>query len=293
MLDLVRVYARLLRAPELTLACGPPMLGALFSAGRGESADLVPVRLVAFAAAIYLLGGHIYSYNNLAGRRTDRRDASKRGDVQLLGDLDPRRLAAVSVALLASSTAVFAIIDWRLALLALAEALAWFLYCDPRVLLKGRPLTGSLVHLITGEINFLLGYGLVRPLDPDGLLVGLFFALLFTGGHLNHELRDEQADRANGFRTNPVVFGRIRVFAASLAVFTLASIYLALLAWLGTVTWLFAIPVLAALPMHLALAGLCVRSGLDFAAMHAFRTRYRVLYGGLGMYMAVYLVARL
>lgn len=72
-------------------------------------------------------------------------------------------------------------------------------------------------------------------MDGRGILIALFFALTFTAGHLNQEVRDHEGDRATGHRTNAVAFGPVSAFIAGLGVFTLAYADLSLLAWMGLV----------------------------------------------------------
>ena len=70
-------------------------------------------------------------------------------------------------------------------------------------------------------------------LDARGLVISLFFGLVFAGGHLNQEVRDYEGDLLNGIRTSAVVFGCRRTFLASLLTFTAAYAILGDLAALG------------------------------------------------------------
>ena len=142
-----------------------------------------------------------------------------------------------------------------------------------------------------GVLHFLLGYSLFTPIDHSGILIGLFFALTFTAGHLNQEVRDYDGDRLNGVRTNAVAFGRTPAFLAGLAVFTLAYTDLFLLAGLGIVPAPLAILPLVLYPIHVVWSIQTLRAGLTFTNVTRVRGRYRMLYGmiGLGIVLALLL----
>ena len=128
------------------------------------------------------------------------------------------------------------------------------------------------------------------PLDQRGVLVALFFALTFTAGHLNHEVGDFDSDRPNGLKTNAVAFGKQRVFVAGLTVFTLAYVWLLLLARSELIP-----RSLALLPLLLFRStsfGQSARfeKGLTRIASVGSRFGYRLLYGiiGLGMLFTLF-----
>ena len=108
-------------------------------------------------------------------------------------------------------------------------------YSHPAPSAKSAPVLSSLPHLLGGLLHFLLGYSLFDALDRRGILIGFFFALTFTAGHLNQEVRDHEGDRVNGLRTNAVFFGKERTFLAGLVLFMLAYADLAWLAFRGLI----------------------------------------------------------
>ena len=58
------------------------------------------------------------------------------------------------------------------------------LYSLPWFDWKGRPLLSSAAHLIGGVLHFLLGYSLGGRLDGRGLVIAVFFALIFAAPDL-------------------------------------------------------------------------------------------------------------
>jgi hypothetical protein len=62
---------------------------------------------------------------------------------------------------------------------------------------QGVTLLNSVTHLAGGILQLLLGYSLGNAIDPRGLAIATFFALIFTAGHLTQEIRDHQGDAVN------------------------------------------------------------------------------------------------
>ena len=69
--------------------------------------------------------------------------------------------------------------------------------CSPS-LGKTTPVAASLHHLVGGALHFLLGDRLAHGVDGRGILLSLFFGLVFAAGHLNQEVRDHDADLPPG-----------------------------------------------------------------------------------------------
>ena len=156
------------------------------------------------------------------------------------------------------------------------------LYSLPRFNWKGRPLLNSAAHLAGGALHFLLGYSLGNSIDRRGLATATFFALTFAAGHLTQEVRDHQGDVLNAIRTNAVIFGPRRTFAASLALFTLAYALLLLLALQGILPHPLA-ALIALYPIHLRWSLKTLAEGLTYASIRRLQTRYRALYAIIGL----------
>ncbi|HWS73338.1 MAG TPA: UbiA family prenyltransferase, partial [Thermoanaerobaculia bacterium] len=164
------------------------------------------------------------------------------------------------------------------------------LYSLPRFNWKGRPLLNSAAHLAGGILHFLLGYSLGKAIDQRGVAIATFFALIFAAGHLTQEIRDHEGDAINGIRTNAVLFGPRRTFAASLVLFTLAHILLLLLALQGILPRpLAAVVVLYGVQLFWSFETL--REGLTYASVCRLQIRYRALYAVVGGVMVAALAA--
>lgn len=279
-----------LRYREVLVLQGSPLLGVAFTVGQITTPTAVKV--LVFAVASFLLVAHVFSFNDWAGIAWDSNDPHKSADVFLTKGLSRPDVLALSFTLLALSLLLFAVLPRRTLLLALAIAILGLLYSHPATNAKAIPILSSAPHLAGGVLHFLLGYSVFRGIDRRGVLIALFFALTFTAGHLNQEVRDHDGDRLNGLLTNAVRFGKRAAFLAGLALFTLAYGDLALLALSGVVpaglVWL---PVVL-YPVHVGWSLGTLRSGLTFETVSRFQSRYRMLYALIGVTMLVTLITR-
>jgi 4-hydroxybenzoate polyprenyltransferase len=247
--------------------------------------------LALFVVASFLLVAHIFSFNDWAGASTDRNDPNRSQKVFATKGVSPRDVLLFSTVLLALSLLLFARLSRETLLVAIAIAALGVFYSHPRLNGKGTPIISSCPHLVGGVLHFLLGYSLFGPIDQSAILIGLFFALTFTAGHLNQEVRDYDGDRLNGVHTNAVAFGKTPAFLAGLVVFTLAYADLFVLAGMGVVPAALAIIPLVLYPIHVVWSVQTLRAGLTFTNVTRFRGRYRMLYGviGLGIVLALLL----
>ena len=275
---------------EVLALQGTPAFGILFSIGT-----LAPHKLAAAAlmmAASCCLVAHVFVFNDWSGLSGDLRDPHRaeatfaargvgRSDAGYLSAF----LAVVALALL---------VPLGLGAVALGAGIlaCSTLYSAPRVHFKGVPVANSILHLVGGVLHFLLGYGLYRPLDARGWAIGAFFALTFAAGHLTHEARDWEGDKANAIRTNAVRFGRRACVMASLALFTLAYALLAGLAWSGSIPRPIAWSALL-FPAQLFWTYRAFRDGLTFESLARLQARYRLLFLIIGAFMAACLAPTL
>ncbi|MGA8806534.1 MAG: UbiA family prenyltransferase [Thermoanaerobaculia bacterium] len=261
---------------------GSPLLGAAFALEHVGTHDLN--RLVILMLANVLLVTHIFMLNDWSGLTIDLADPNKAARVFTARGVGRNEMASLTAALLVLSLLLFQHLGpWSFGL-ATAIAILSALYSLPHFNWKGKPLLNSIAHLAGGTLHFLLGYSLGHVIDRRGLAIATFFALIFVAGHLTQEIRDHQSDAANGVRTNAVIFGPRRTFAASVLLFTLAQIILVALAFDEILPRPLAM--LAALfPIQLFWSIRTLRSGLTFASVSRLQTRYRVLYAVIGVAM--------
>lgn len=278
----LRRYLACLRWQEILVLQGSPLLGAAFALRHPAVANLGPLAILV-AANVFLMA-HIFLLNDWAGLTSDLIDPNKAGGVFTARGVGRREIGGLTAGLLALSLLLFSRLGPTALALAGAIAALSALYSLPRFNWKGRPLLNSAAHLAGGVLHFLLGYSLGGALEGRGVAIGAFFALTFAAGHLTQEVRDHEGDILNGIRTNAVIFGPRRTFAASLALFTLAYALLLLLALRGILPRPLA--VLALLyPVQLRWSLAALNEGLAFASIGRLQARYRALFAILGLAM--------
>ena len=259
-----------------------PVLGIVLGGFSIELCGLIRPGLLLFGSLA--LTAHIFVFNDWAGLSGDMRDSLRAPLVFTRQGIRRLHVARGAAALLFLAIAIFTFIGSLTLLLGGAIAALSFLYSSSPRLGKSTPIAASMNHLTGGSLHFLLGYTLFHPLDTKGIIISLFFGLVFAGGHLNQEVRDYQGDLISGIRTSAVVFGNRRTFLASLLVFSAAYALLAfsaafeilprLLLW-STLLW----------PLHVAWSLKALRRGLGFETALWMQRRYRVLFGLIGIAM--------
>jgi 4-hydroxybenzoate polyprenyltransferase len=281
-------YLSCLRPQDIVVLQGPPLLGAAFALRHPGLRELGPLAIL--LAANVLLVSHIFMLNDWSGLTADLADPNKAARVFTARGVGRREMAVLTIGLLVLSLLLFSRLGALTLGLSLGIAILSALYSLPRFHWKGRPLLNSVAHLTGGTLHFLLGYSLGKALDPRGLAIATFFALIFTAGHLTQEIRDHEGDSAHGIRTNAVIFGPRRTFAASLALFTLAQLLLLLLAIAGALPRPLA-ALVALYPLQLFWSQRTLREGFSYASVSRLQTRYRILYAVVGVAMVVALYA--
>ena len=272
------------RGLEVLALQASPILG-IFLAGFGrESASMIRIALLLFGSLV--LTAHVFVLNDWAGNNTDMRDARRAKGVFTRRGISSRRVARVAIALLIVANIAFAPLGSRAILLGGAIAALSLLYSCSPMLGKSVPIVASINHLLGGALHFLLGYSLWRAVDARGLMISLFFGLVFAAGHLNQEVRDHEGDRLNGIRTSAVVFGCRRAFLMSLLIFTAAYATLAGLAMLGILPRLLLWSAIL-WPLHVAWSIRALQRGLGFETALWMQRRYRLLFAVVGLAMLV------
>ena len=272
-----------IRFDEVLVLQGTPLLGAVFAMSQLTNQSVMALMLLAAGNAF--LVAHVFLLNDWAGVHQDLRDPARSAGVFLNRGVRRHEVAGLLLLLLLLGLMAFSRLGPATLGLGLMIAVASALYSVPHVYMKGVPLVSSALHLVSGVLHFLLGYSVFRSPDIHGLQIGLFFAVIFSAGHLTQEVRDREADLGNGIHTNAVKFGKKRVFIISFALFTFADALLILLALNGAVPQGLALVVAAIYPLHLHWTLQAMREGLPFQSVRRLQIRYRALYAGMGAVM--------
>jgi len=273
-----------IRLGEVLVLQGSPLIGALFSMRRITPAAFPSIALLAAGSTV--LVAHVFVLNDWSGASGDLRDPNRVNRVFTNRGVARSGIACLSVALLALALLLLRMLGNRALAIGAAIAALSALYSSPRIHGKGVPVLSSALHFTGGLLHFLLGYSVFTVPDWRGIQIGSFFAAVFVAGHLTHEIRDSDSDRANGIRTNAVTFGKMQSFVCGMALFTLADVLLVVLALRGVVPRVLAISGVIC-PLHIYWSFQAIRGGLTFRAIRRLQTRYRVLYALTGSLIVV------
>lgn len=279
----MRSWSRLLSSIRFDEVCalqGTPLIGAALSIDALTMNNMLDVAVI--VAGNLCLVAHVFLFNDWSGIDGDLNDPRRAARTFATKGLSRNEVGYLAMSLLALSLLLFAMVGAAPFFIGLAIAGLSALYSAPALHLKGTPLFSSGLHLLGGALHFLLGYAAFSAVDARGLLIGCFFAFVFTAGHFTHEARDHEGDMLNGIRTNAVAFGKTQSFAAGLALFTAAY---ALLVGLAVCGFVPRVLMLAALlyPLHLLASMRALRAGLTFESLVRLQRRYRALYAIIGI----------
>jgi 4-hydroxybenzoate polyprenyltransferase len=283
----VRLSSRLLsciRWGEVLLLQGTPLIGIFFSIKTWTVGNILVLAI--FAVASCCLVAHVYVFNDWSGIHGDLKDPNRAAQTFLAKGISRTELGFLATALLVLSLLLFAFVSELTLILALAIASLSALYSAPLLHIKGVPLFNSLLHFVGGALHFFLGYSAFAVIDTRAIVIGCFFGLVFTAGHLTHEARDHDGDLLNGIRTTAVAFGSRQSYFAGLALFTAAYALLVALATDGVVPRVL---VLAGVlyPVHLFATLRTMDAGLNFESLSQLQRCYRALYAVIGITMVV------
>lgn len=264
------------RFAEVSILLGFPMIGLFFAF---KSADqLFSPDVFLFVLAIFALFTAIYAFNGFAGSKDDIHNSR-------LSDLKGKRISfIVTLAVsLSVSLLIFFFIRPELAVFALISFILWCVYSFPKKGFKYRPVLGTLIHFAGQIIHFLMGYAVLAPVDSTSAAASVYFALLFSAGHINHELIDHDADEKAGIRTGAVCFGVKTWEKVSFALFLLAALYISALSLLKKELLLICFPFIIAGIIHIIFKICTFGKPSGQAKFLSERSFYRTAYFAAGI----------
>jgi 4-hydroxybenzoate polyprenyltransferase len=214
-----RRYLAWLRLIEVTQVSGFASSGILFAL-RELTRPSITQSFLLFAAT-WMVYAAVYSFNSYCGFEDDIRNAR----LSYVKESGRNAFAGSALLFLLASLALYSLLDRRLVVLGAVNFLLWSFYSLPRIGLKHFPLTGTAVHVLTQLLNFQMAFLLLAEVTTYSLLVSAYFALLFAGGHLHHELLDYEADKEAGATTGAIFFGQKKAMRLYAGVFILGGLY--------------------------------------------------------------------
>jgi 4-hydroxybenzoate polyprenyltransferase len=273
------------RGVEVGALQASPLLGA-YLGGLGFG-DGDAIRWLLLLVGSTVLTASIFVFNDWVDYDTDARDP-RRARLGPSGNGIMRgQIAGLALGLAILAAAALAALGPAELLIGAAIAFLGLMYSASSILGKRTPGTASLNHLLGGTLHFLLGYEVAHVVDARGVAIGLFFGLVFAAGHFNQEVRDHEADRANGTTTSAVVFGPRRAFLASFCLFSAAYGLIIVLSLIGALPATMLLVALAWL-LHGVFSQQALRRGPGLETALWMQSRYRLLFALVGLAMLVH-----
>ncbi len=208
-------YSSALRVKETILLTGFFLIGAVFSINKLSIADLFDLGIIATLA--FSLNSSLYALNAFTGKGEDKHN------IRLIKlAKTPKRfylnyfLSSLLITLIASC---FFNVQFLWGIITLF--ILGIVYSMPILKLKNGPIGGTIVHFLYQIIAFNSSYAVFDSISWTSLLVSIYFALLFSAGHLHHQAIDYEADKSANLRTGAVKWG---LNIASNASFILAGL---------------------------------------------------------------------
>ena len=267
-----------IRAGETLILLGIPVIGVLSCKNEIKNiADILPIML-----SFFLVETHVYMFNDWANASHDRFDI-KRSNTLLIRKPELATLyLLISICMLFAGCAIALFVSFNTFIAGIFIFIASFLYSSKKISLKEVPVLSSFIHVIAGTLYFLYGYLLYGDWDLKGVLIGLYFGMVYGAGHLNHEVKDHEADRMAGIKTSAVKYGPVRILYISFMLMTLSNFYCIVLAVNGIMPWKIALLPVIGYPLYAFFFLQIDKLKPRFENIIRFRNKYRILYMIIG-----------
>lgn len=278
------------RLRELIVWLGIPFLGAV----AGESFSL-GFRLVLFGGSMVFAMAHVLLINDW-------------GDLKKNPYEKERFVSVFDVELFRSWLLIFAMLSitasvclyaqlvpvWSVGFLAVTGVVLSLLYSHPKIHLKESIIGATILHFLGGILQFMLGYVVFSQEWYKGILLGVFFSLIFVAGHLVHECIDVQQDKKGGIQTRATRFGVRTVLQAAIMFFLLAHFFLLIIATMKMINLMVFFIFLLPLILHFVFLSL-LWAHLEFNNndIKKYRTYYRLAYAGCSFLFVLLIISNL
>jgi 4-hydroxybenzoate polyprenyltransferase len=227
----------------------------------------------------FLIMAHIFAFNDWADMALDYQNTHKRDGSFVEHGFTSREMLNLASWLAVGGIGAVAVASIALVPIALVMILLGVAYSFPvkGLKAKGIPVLSSILHFAGIVLAFLLGSTAFSAIDSRSVLIGCYFGILITAGHLVQEVQDYADDRRGGIRTNAVQFGQAPMFILSFALFAFSFLFLIALAQAGFIPALAEYSVIL-FPVYAFWAIKVYRAGLESANVRRLRNQYRILF---------------
>lgn len=264
------------RSAEVAMMLGFPATGILFA--FTDIRQLFSLKVIIFTLATFALSSAIYAFNAWAGYSEDVEN-------ERLSDLKNKKKFFIysMILFIILFIVLYSLIDILLVVLSLISFFIWMVYSFPKKGFKYKPLLGTMIHFAGQVIHFQMGFAVLMKPDINSILISFYFALLFSAGHLNHELIDYEADRKMGINTGAVHFGKKNWEIVSSVLFSISTLYILVISTLKVVDFFYCLPFVAGGIIHIAHRLFLYKNDLSQKRFISERKFYRFVYFAAGI----------
>ena len=264
------------RSAEVAMMLGFPATGIMFA--FTDISQLFSLKVIIFIIATFALSSAIYAFNAWAGHSEDveneRLSILKNKKHFFMGYL---------IFFIMLFIALYSLVDIQLVLLSIISFFLWMIYSFPKKGFKYKPLLGTLIHFAGQVIHFQMGFAVLMKPDINSILISFYFALLFSAGHLNHELIDYEADKKMGINTGAVHFGKKNCEIFSSVLFSVSTLYILVISTLKVADFFYCLPFVSAGIIHIAHRLFLYKNDLSQKRFISERRFYRFVYFAAGI----------
>jgi len=283
-----QIYYKGLRVKEIILIGGITFIGLVFNTNL-----FIPkifLKWILIMLSSYSLLSHAFLSNDWSGYYYDKYDVNKKNRPLIKGEMSLTEVRILSLILLVISLILAATVSYISLIIVAAIVILNYLYSGRKVFLKSVSVISTIIHGLGASLGFLLGYTYNGTLDLRGIYFAFYFGIVYSAGHLNHEILDFDSDKKSGISTNANVVGKRKTFISSFILFSLSFLYIILLALNNILPLTLILGFIITYPIYTYFFLKTFRSSLDYKAMIWFRQKYRIIFLLWGIFMAIIIV---
>jgi lycopene elongase/hydratase (dihydrobisanhydrobacterioruberin-forming) len=265
-----------IRWPDIAVLIAFPIMGAIFSLNNISMESMALTGCFSILSILFLI--QVFMYNDISDAVRNPKEPSRRIRHALKGGMISEKSARIiCIILFLLSLSGYAFISMKIAVFVFLIEIFTFLYSNPVIKLKGVPLLSLLVLFLCGFLYFLSGWLLFQPVNKVGILIGIYFALVLSAGHLSNEIDDLDSDREARILTNAIFFNEKNAFLAGIVLFIISSVLFVYIAFniMDGIMYIYLSVIM--LLTWLIFFIYYIISGNSFS-IKTFRRMYRILY---------------
>ena len=277
--DFLDKYSSALRVRETILLTGFFIMGAIFSIDK--LSELFIIDLCKIAAIAFCLNSGLYALNAYTGKIEDRHNIRLINLAKTPFSFYLKYFCfTLPITLMASWFFNAQFLKGIVLLLVLGG-----LYSIPILKLKNGPIGGTIVHFLYQIIAFNSAFAVFDQPSWASLLISIYFALLFSSGHIHHQAIDYEADMLAKIRTGAVKWGLSRAYHTSFILAVVSALYWLFLYFMGYLDLTTMLLFIAAFCFHFTLYKVYKNKFENSNNRISYRNYYRICYlmAGLGL----------